>query len=577
MIDETKKKTGTRTALELALAVVGGWFAASALMAIAGSEQSHPLCQPVVVLMSWIGAWPTLALSLGLAVVGSWSFLAQLDFPLGQHALGALGTGLGLSIGLGGLRSGAGGELGTLLPSLLPSVLGAALGAGLGLAVVLAAAWLAAWLPEDAGFSRKAEEEEPVRAANTSEGDDGVSAEEAQALITPPPRVSLAAHLPRTPTPADDVRTRGGVPAGARALTTTYDEPRSKAQVHAIEADRPATPGGRGGEPFGAHLAAPGTPAGRSGGLLGREVRPPEPGAQAPRPLAEAHALDERASETPVRPSWESAALEDERSAARTAAWEADEEASADVFAAQEGLRTLQPDEELEVVEDEDELELEEVAFDDEDAELEDEEEEEEEEEEDGGEEDSAEEFEHEELAAASASEELNAEDEEQPSSEPEAFREVALGSVVDTALEPEPETAPEPEARRSKRKAKEVQTSLFDEVGDGAGALADVEIPPAPRAPSKAKAKRAPAAVPPEKPAAAVPSELVLEAGTLILEENRVAVSMLQRRFGLDFDAATEVLDQLQGLGLIGPYLGGKTRAILMNREEWMALANGV
>jgi DNA segregation ATPase FtsK/SpoIIIE-like protein len=65
-----------------------------------------------------------------------------------------------------------------------------------------------------------------------------------------------------------------------------------------------------------------------------------------------------------------------------------------------------------------------------------------------------------------------------------------------------------------------------------------------------------------------------VHEAGCLILDENRVAVSMLERRFRLDFDQACQVLDVLQNQGLIGPYMGGRTREILLTRDEWMSHA---
>jgi ribosomal protein S25 len=66
---------------------------------------------------------------------------------------------------------------------------------------------------------------------------------------------------------------------------------------------------------------------------------------------------------------------------------------------------------------------------------------------------------------------------------------------------------------------------------------------------------------------------EIVFKAGCLFVERQRVAVSMLQREFGLDFDAATNVLDQLQRVGLIGPYLGGQRRDILLNMDEWQEL----
>ena len=60
-------------------------------------------------------------------------------------------------------------------------------------------------------------------------------------------------------------------------------------------------------------------------------------------------------------------------------------------------------------------------------------------------------------------------------------------------------------------------------------------------------------------------------DAGCAILEQKRVAVSMLERRFGIDFDQACRVLDELQQAGLIGPYMGGRTRDILLTREQWL------
>jgi DNA segregation ATPase FtsK/SpoIIIE-like protein len=63
---------------------------------------------------------------------------------------------------------------------------------------------------------------------------------------------------------------------------------------------------------------------------------------------------------------------------------------------------------------------------------------------------------------------------------------------------------------------------------------------------------------------------DLVFRAGCLILERKRVAVSMLQREFGLDFTQATALLDRLQASGLIGPYLGGQHRDILLTPQEW-------
>ncbi|MDE0914786.1 MAG: hypothetical protein OSB57_06360, partial [Planctomycetota bacterium] len=69
-------------------------------------------------------------------------------------------------------------------------------------------------------------------------------------------------------------------------------------------------------------------------------------------------------------------------------------------------------------------------------------------------------------------------------------------------------------------------------------------------------------------------PAELLQEAGSLFLREGRVAVSLLQRGFSMDFDMACALLDELQEAGLIGPYKGGQKRDILLSSEEWDAQA---
>jgi hypothetical protein len=63
----------------------------------------------------------------------------------------------------------------------------------------------------------------------------------------------------------------------------------------------------------------------------------------------------------------------------------------------------------------------------------------------------------------------------------------------------------------------------------------------------------------------------LLAEIGCLLVERGRVAVSMLQKQYGMDFEEATRVLDELQEMGLIGPYLGGQRRDILLTRDEWL------
>ncbi len=81
-------------------------------------------------------------------------------------------------------------------------------------------------------------------------------------------------------------------------------------------------------------------------------------------------------------------------------------------------------------------------------------------------------------------------------------------------------------------------------------------------------------AALPRTPSAPALPADrqqLLVDAGCLFLDSGRVAVSMLQRQYAMDFDDACKVLDELQEMGLIGPYLGGQRRDILLTRDQWL------
>jgi len=93
-----------------------------------------------------------------------------------------------------------------------------------------------------------------------------------------------------------------------------------------------------------------------------------------------------------------------------------------------------------------------------------------------------------------------------------------------------------------------------------------EVTLKPVAARPRKKPAPAAPAALPSDDHA-----RLIAEIGIHLLERGRVAVSMLQKQYGMDFEAATSVLDELQRMGLIGPYLGGQRRDILLTREEWL------
>ncbi|MBL8860818.1 MAG: hypothetical protein JNK02_02305 [Planctomycetes bacterium] len=131
----------------------------------------------------------------------------------------------------------------------------------------------------------------------------------------------------------------------------------------------------------------------------------------------------------------------------------------------------------------------------------------------------------------------------------------------AELALEPEPRAEAEPaRAAGAVPRAKPVAPSLFDAVEEER----EVVLEPHAAVPASRAEKSPGRGLDPQR-------KLLAEVGCMFVDRGRVAVSMLQRQYGMDFDAACRVLDDLQELGLIGPYLGGKSRDILLSKDEWL------
>jgi len=541
-----------------------------------------------------LGPYPGLVLCAGLVVFGGHLFLNGPRGSTLRNLLGICGGAVGLGILMGALRPEAGGAVGGLTGEALARstwpFLGPFLGVLLGLVCLFASFWYA-WLRYHPSFLRKTEPAGPLGADPSLGEIEGVSAAEAAALLPsePEPRVGgmRARKKPAKekkereesdPTPAQaeaepelsplyppDVRLEGRIPDGARPLTDPDDPTR-----YASDAADAAVPGWASdeahpvGESPGGHLAAPqpeidpearsavaspqdegpqadpASTAAASGSEAVAEPPVTEAGAHGTVPPAAAVAPLADPSVRPApdpgqvpSPRWEQEELFVSGEAAAEASTEPPAEPEADdheeVVYEEEGEG---PEEEYEEEEPEGEYE-EEYAEEEEEYEEEPEEEEgpeEEPEEEEGPEEEYEEEDAEEEDAEEEDAEEEDAEEED-------AEEEDAEEEYEEEEYEEEPE----------------------DEVVIQPAAAAEPAPPP-------------PEPEPPAEPAAAgaVEEDLIERAGTLILERGRVAVSLLQREFDLDFKQATLVLDQLQEAGLIGPYLGGQRRDILMTLEEW-------
>lgn len=71
---------------------------------------------------------------------------------------------------------------------------------------------------------------------------------------------------------------------------------------------------------------------------------------------------------------------------------------------------------------------------------------------------------------------------------------------------------------------------------------------------------------------------ELLPQAVDVIFETKQASVSMLQRRLKLGYSRAARMVDQMEELGVVGPFEGSKPRQVLITKQQWqeMQLAQG-
>ncbi len=71
---------------------------------------------------------------------------------------------------------------------------------------------------------------------------------------------------------------------------------------------------------------------------------------------------------------------------------------------------------------------------------------------------------------------------------------------------------------------------------------------------------------------------ELLPQAVDVIFDTKQASVSMLQRRLKLGYSRAARLVDQMEELGIVGPFEGSKPRQVLITKQQWqeMQLVNG-
>jgi len=74
----------------------------------------------------------------------------------------------------------------------------------------------------------------------------------------------------------------------------------------------------------------------------------------------------------------------------------------------------------------------------------------------------------------------------------------------------------------------------------------------------------------PKDEPEGSEYDELLPQAVDVIFETGQASVSMLQRRLKLGYSRAARIVDQMEQMGVVGPFEGSKPRAVLVTKEQW-------
>ena len=85
-----------------------------------------------------------------------------------------------------------------------------------------------------------------------------------------------------------------------------------------------------------------------------------------------------------------------------------------------------------------------------------------------------------------------------------------------------------------------------------------------------KAAVERTSGEKPKDEPVGDDHDELLPQAVEVIFETGQASVSMLQRRLKLGYARAARIVDQMEQMGIVGPFEGSKPRSMLITKEQW-------
>ena len=65
----------------------------------------------------------------------------------------------------------------------------------------------------------------------------------------------------------------------------------------------------------------------------------------------------------------------------------------------------------------------------------------------------------------------------------------------------------------------------------------------------------------------------MLQQAAEVVIEAGQASTSLLQRRCKLGYARAARIMDEMEQMGIIGPYQGAKPREVLINRQQWIEM----
>jgi S-DNA-T family DNA segregation ATPase FtsK/SpoIIIE len=63
---------------------------------------------------------------------------------------------------------------------------------------------------------------------------------------------------------------------------------------------------------------------------------------------------------------------------------------------------------------------------------------------------------------------------------------------------------------------------------------------------------------------------EIIEKAIEIIVEAGQASTSMLQRRLKLGYARAARIMDEIEGMGIVGESEGAKPRKVLLSKQQW-------